>query len=59
MLAPLARKDAASLIGCISVRENSGSRRWTPAEVGEVQAAVDRVHAIYFVRERSSPEQRR
>src|SRR5262249_20163850 len=50
LLAPLARKDASSLIGWISVHENSGPRRWTAAEVGEVQAAVERVHAIYFAR---------
>ena len=50
MLAPLARKDARSLIGWISVHENSGRRRWTEAEVSEVQVAVERVHAIYFAR---------
>ena len=50
MLAPLARKDASGLIGWISVHENSGPRRWTEAEVGAVQAAVERVHAIYFAR---------
>ena len=50
MLAPLARKDATSLIGWISVHENGGPRRWTPAEVDEVQAAVEGVHAIYFAR---------
>jgi len=50
LLAPLARKDASSLIGWISVHENGGPRRWTAAEVGEVQAAVERVHAIYFAR---------
>jgi len=50
MMAPLARKDASSVIGWISVHENSGPRRWTEAEVGLVQAAVERVHAIYFAR---------
>ena len=50
MLAPLARKDATSLIGWISVHENRGPRRFTRAEVDAVQAAVERVHAIYFAR---------
>jgi len=48
MMAPLARKDADNLIGWISVHENGGPRRWTDAEVGVVQAAVERVHAIHF-----------
>ena len=50
LLAPLAQKDASSLIGWISVHENRGPRRWSEAEVGAVQAAVERVHAIYFAR---------
>ena len=52
VMAPLARKDAKSLIGWISVHENHGPRRWTRAEVDEVQAAVERVHAIYFAHPR-------
>jgi maleate isomerase len=48
MMAPLARKDERSLIGWISVHHNAGPRRWSRTEVDALQAAVERVHAIYF-----------
>jgi maleate isomerase len=48
MMAPLARKDGRNLIGWISVHHNEGPRRWSRSEVDAVQAAVERVHAIYF-----------
>jgi GAF domain-containing protein len=42
MLGPLIRGD--TLVGWMSVHYNDGPRRWTPADVGALEAAVEAVH---------------
>ena len=42
MLGPLIRGDA--LVGWMSVHYNDGPRRWTPADVGALEAAVEALH---------------